>query len=56
MVTDADRTPEKKSYRAPTLRKFELTEGERTELQKSDDPMALLFTLRPEIKTGKFGV
>jgi len=53
MVTDADRTPQKKSYRAPTLRKFKLTDGERAELEKSDAPMALLFTLRPELKTGR---
>ena len=51
---DADRKPDKhlKPWNTPALRKFELTEDDLAQLRASDDPMALLLKIRPDIKAG----
>lgn len=43
----------KKPRSTPTLRKIELTDDERAQLQESDDPMAQLLRIRPDIKPGR---
>lgn len=47
--------PEKQSWSKPTLRKYELTEEELAEIRESDDPMAKLKTVKPELfdKSGR---
>lgn len=49
-----NREPDKplKPWKAPTLRKFELTEDELAKLRASEDPMALLLNMKPELKAG----
>lgn len=39
-----------KPWKAPVLEKYDLTEDELAKLRASDDPMALLLTMRPELK------
>jgi len=40
---------EPKPWEKPMLTKIHLTEDELSKLRASDDPMALLFKLRPEL-------
>jgi len=49
---EADQKPDKKPWKTPVLRKFELTEDEVARLRASGDPMALLLKIRPHIKAG----
>lgn len=43
----------KKPWKTPTLRKFELTEDECSQLRASDDPIAQLLKIRPNIMSEK---
>ena len=52
MEREADRKPAKKPWKTPALQEFDLTEDERSQLQASEDPMALLSKIRPDIKAG----
>lgn len=56
MDREVDRKPDKrlKPYEAPTLRRCKLTKDEAVQLRASEDPMALLFELKPELKDGGF--
>lgn len=52
MDREADQKPAKKPWKPPALREFSLTEDERAQLRASEDPMALLLKIRPDIKAG----
>lgn len=45
----AEPKEERKAWTKPELRRFKLTEEEVSALRASDDPMALLLKLKPEI-------
>lgn len=50
MDREADQKSAKKPWKSPALRTFDLTDDERAQLRASEDPMALLFKIRPDIK------
>ena len=52
MDREADQKPAKKPWKTPALRTIDLTEDERAQLRQSDDPVALLSRLRPDLKPG----
>ncbi len=52
---EADSKPDKgakKPWVTPSVRSIELTEEERKQLKASDDAMALLLKMNPELKPG----
>ena len=54
MDQGADRKPAKKPWKAPELRKFDLTQDEVARLRASEDPMSLLLEMRQGIKSGSW--
>lgn len=54
MDRGTDQKPAKgsKPWATPSLRTIRLTQDERDQLEESDDPMALLLKLRPELTRG----
>jgi hypothetical protein len=49
---EIDQKPDKKTWKAPVLRKVDLTQDELVQLRASEDPMALLLKIKPDIKLG----
>jgi hypothetical protein len=48
--TDQDTDKERKPWTKPELRRIDLTDDEREALRNSDDPMALLLTMKAKLK------
>lgn len=49
-VTDQNGEKAREPWTTPTLRSIDLTADEVAALRESDDPMALLFEMKPELK------